>query len=225
MTQALLTSDREFLSNLLRAGPLGISELCSKEGVTATAIRQRLQRLEGRGLVARRAVRAERGRPHHLYEVTESGRRELGQNYAELATLLWGELQQIEEEPIRRRILGRIQQAMVEQFRDRVTASSPGQRMTQLASVLSERGFEVETEHHSDREGDLPILREHTCPYHEIASHDQSICELEQAVFADVIGSPLELTHCCQRGDRACEFESPRMAIPGVDSAAPAIRV
>jgi len=207
MTEPLHTGDREFLSTLLRSGPSGIVELCSKANVTATAVRQRLQRLEGKGLVERRVVRTERGRPHHVYEVTESGRRELGQNYAELARLLWDELRQIEDEPVRQRVLGRVRKAMVDQFRERVTAESPEERMSELASALNERGFQVEAERRSADPRDLPILREHTCPYHEIAAHDTTICELEQAVFADVVGSPLELTHCCQRGDRACEFE------------------
>jgi predicted ArsR family transcriptional regulator len=141
-----------------------------------------------------------------LYEATSLARRELGQNYAELATLLWDQMQRIEDEPTREQLLGRIRKAMVEQFRDRVTGASPETRLTELANALAERGFQVEAARRGDNPLDLPVLREHTCPYHEIASRDTSICELEQAVFAEVVGSPLELTHCCQRGDRMCEF-------------------
>jgi predicted ArsR family transcriptional regulator len=205
MQSSVHPGDREFLTDMLRCGQATISDLCQKTGVTATAVRQRLQRLQAAGLVERRSVRTDRGRPHHLYDVTAAGRRELGQNYAELAILLWDELRQIEDEPLRRRVLARVEQAMVDQFRRRVTGDSPQLRMKQLATVLSERGFPIEMD--QPQADGLPVLREHSCPYHEIASQDSSICELEQAVFAQVVGSPLELTQCCQRGDRVCEFE------------------
>lgn len=222
MSPALHPGDREFLATLMRLGSSGIAELCSASNVTATAVRQRLQRLQALGYVQRRAVPADRGRPHHMYEATDTARRELGQNYAELATLLWEEMQQIEDGPTRERLLGRVRKAMVEQFRDRVTAATPKERMTELASALNERGFQVEATARSGDPQDLPVLREHTCPYHEIASQDSSICELEQAVFAEVVGSPLELTHCCQRGDRVCEFDP---AIPKSGMVHPTVRV
>ncbi|MBX3442792.1 MAG: MarR family transcriptional regulator [Planctomyces sp.] len=207
MLQSLHSGDQEFLSSLLRSGPSGISDLCSRLNVTATAVRQRLQRLQALGLVERVTVRADRGRPHHVYDVSAAGRGQLSQSYADLATLLWDELQNIEEEPVRTRVLGRIRQAMVDQLGRRVTAEAPAERMRELATALAERGHQVEAESSRGAVWELPVLREHACPYHEIASRDSSICELEQAVFAEVIGSPLELTHCCQRGDRVCEFE------------------
>jgi predicted ArsR family transcriptional regulator len=225
MSPALHPGDRDLLAILMRLGPSGIAELCTASNVTATAVRQRLQRLQALGFVQRRAVPADRGRPHHVYEATDTARRELGQNYAELATLLWEEMRQIEDAPTRERLLGRVRKAMVEQFRGRVTASSPRERMTELATALNERGFQVEAASRAGDPEDLPVLREHTCPYHEIASQDTSICELEQAVFAEVVGSPLELTHCCQRGDRVCEFDPGAKSIPNSGMAHSAVRV
>lgn len=225
MVPTLHPGDRDFLATLLRCGPSGITELCSALHVTATAVRQRLQRLQALGLVQRRSAPTDRGRPHHLYEATDLARRELGQNYAELATLLWEQMRQIEDEPTRERVMGRIRTAMVEQFRQRVTAVSPEDRMTELARALTERGFQVETARRTDDPLELPVLREHTCPYHEIASQDTSICELEQAVFAEVLGAPLELTHCFQRGDRVCEFDPAPKSIPNSEMDRAAVRV
>jgi predicted ArsR family transcriptional regulator len=208
MVSALLSGDREFLSVVARCGPASIATLCEAAGVTPTAVRQRLQRLEGRELIVRKAVRADRGRPHHVYEITDAGRRELGHNYTDLAVMLWDELRQIEEEPIRQRVLDRIRKAMVSQYSQQVTGDSPAERLGELAAALAERGFPVESGRKESSLLDLPVLREHACPYHEIAAHDATICELEQSVFSEVVGSKLELTHCCQRGDRMCEFEA-----------------
>ena len=103
MRLALDDADLAFLRELHRLREANVQELCAALGVTATAIRQRLVRLQGRGLIARTVLRAGRGRPHHNYVVTDAGQRELGDNYSELALLLWEELQQIDEPAVLKR--------------------------------------------------------------------------------------------------------------------------
>src|ERR1700685_1272906 len=90
-------SDRQFLERLHQLGGGTVQEICADLGVTATAVRQRLLRLQASSMVARELVRAGRGRPHHVYRVTQAALCELGDNYAELAQILWRELRNIEE--------------------------------------------------------------------------------------------------------------------------------
>ena len=206
MAATLSASDQQFLQRLHRLGSATVHELCEELGVTATAVRQRLVRLETHGAVSRKTVHHGRGRPHHTYNVTETGLRELGDNYAELALLLWKEMKQIDEEEVRVRVLSRLRAALVERYGRVVTATEPPERVRQLAVALRERGFDVELEE-PPWTGTLPILREHNCPYHQLASRDSSICELEQSVFSDVLGAPVRLTACCQQGHSCCEFQ------------------
>jgi predicted ArsR family transcriptional regulator len=194
--------DREFLEQLHRLGSATIQQICDATGVTATAIRQRLVRLEGKGLIDRQAVREGRGRPHHVYELTTEALRSLGDNYSDLALILWKEIMQIEEPEIRKRVMGRIKDALSRRYGSRLSNRSTLQRFMELKSALSERGFSVEVDH----EGALPVLRESNCPYHELASQDSSICELEQSVFEEVLGMKIERTQCCMDGHHSCEF-------------------
>jgi predicted ArsR family transcriptional regulator len=83
--------DEQFLQQLHQAGSGTVQDLCQATGVTATAIRHRISRLQASGLIERQTVRAGRGRPHYTYHVTDAGRQQLGDNYAELALLLWDE--------------------------------------------------------------------------------------------------------------------------------------
>lgn len=203
MRSALDDGDLAFLRELHRLHEANVHDLCAALGVTATAVRQRLVRLQRQGLIDRTAVRAGRGRPHHKYVVTDLGQRELGDNYAELALLLWDELQQIEEPAVRTHVLGRMQDRMVQHYGGRLTGRTLPERMKQLRGVLHERGFLVEI----DQRGDLPVLRERHCPYHDLAARDGAICDLEQKVFEQMLGSPLVLTQCCRNGDDCCEFQ------------------
>lgn len=194
--------DREFLEQLHRLGAATIQQICDATGVTATAVRQRLVRLEGKGLVARKAVREGRGRPHHVYELTTAALRSLGDNYSDLALILWKELMQIEEPEVRERVMNRIKVALSRRYGTQMQNRSPLQRFLELKAALCERGFSVEV----DDNGKLPVLRESNCPYHELASQDSSICELEQSVFEEVLGMKIERTQCCMDGHHSCEF-------------------
>src|SRR5579871_5929507 len=166
--------DEQVLQQLQQAGGATVQQLCEAAGVTATAIRQRLNRLQGHGLVERRLVHASRGRPHHAYYVTDAGRQQLGDNYSELATLLWDELQGIEEDSIRERVTNRIRDALVRRYGASIQGHSFVERLGELGRSLSEHGFRVEV----DLKGALPVLRETNCPYHELAQRDSGICEL-----------------------------------------------
>ena len=204
MRATLESSDRQFLERLHRLGSATVQEICGELGVTATAVRQRLNRLQGAGLVSRITVRAGRGRPHHAYRVTEAGQRDLGDNYADLAMILWRELHAIEEPEVRERIIHRIEDALVQQLGNGVGGATVAERLGRLGAAMAGRGYDVET----DFTGTLPVLRENNCPYLELASSDPGICELEQNVFRRVLGTDVTLTHCCLEGHTCCEFQA-----------------
>jgi predicted ArsR family transcriptional regulator len=201
--QPLDDGDLQFLQLLRAQRDATITELCAAAGVTATAIRQRLTRLQTRGLVARVTIRSGRGRPFHQYQLTDAGYRELGDNYAELALLLWDSVRKIEDASTRTRVLERIREQLAQRYGSGVSGETVEQRMTGLQRTLAARGFQMEV---SERNG-LPLLREHHCPYHELAEADAGICELEQQVYEAVLGVPLVLTQCCRQGQGVCEFQ------------------
>ncbi len=205
MQATLAFADRQFLEQIHRLGTATIQELCAATGVTATAVRQRLTRLEAMGCVRRDLVRHGRGRPHNRYTVTEAALRQLGDNYAGLAMLLWRVLTHIEDERLRQEMLGRLRTALVEEYSASVSGPTVLERMRQLQQALSGRGFDVDLQPASGS-GSLPILRENNCPWHDLASRDAAICDLEQAVFSDVVGTKVELTTCCRDGHSCCEF-------------------
>lgn len=195
-------NDRTFLEQLSQLGAATVPEICDLLGVTATAVRQKLVRLHSLGMVDRELVRAGRGRPHHTYSVSQAGSRELGDNYSELAAILWNELQVIEDPAVRGLLLNRIQEALVQRYGENVDGETVQERMRQLKSSLHDRGFDVEV----DETGPLPILREKNCPYLELAQHDPRICEMEQLVYEKILGSSVSLAKSCLEGHNCCEF-------------------
>lgn len=209
MRTAFEQSDGEFLAELHRLGPRTVHDICSAVGVTATAVRQRLLRLQGNGLVERSLVRAGRGRPHYVYRVTDDALRQLGDNYNDLALILWREIRAIPDPQIRESISTRVREALVARLGKHAEGGLE-QRVRQLGEALVNRGYDVEI----TGSGDLPILRENNCPYQELAEEDRAICGLEREVFEQSLGAEVRLTHCCLDGHHCCDFEVGHRKVP-----------
>lgn len=207
MTDSLTTADREFLAGLQKSGPQCVKQLCESQGVTPNAIRHRLNRLLAAGLIEKKSVQADRGRPFHEYGITRSGRRTFGDDYATLAKLLWHELNGIEDRNVRERMISRLRQSLVDRYQAETPADSLPERFNQLQQALDREGFEVGIDQRESADRLLPVLREYTCPYNDLAAEDRSICDLEQSVFQEVLGVPVALTQCCHDGHSCCEFE------------------
>lgn len=195
-------SDTPLIDLLRKVETASIGQLVDQLGVTATAVRQRLTRLMDEGLVRREEVASTgRGRPSHRYSLTEKGLRSAGDNYADLAEVLWAEIRAIEDPDIRTGLLKRIAMQLAAR-----AGELPGEtledKMQQLAALMGERQvpFEVDTS------GDLPVLTAVACPYPELVEQDKSICAMEKMLFSEVLGQSVRLTDCRPSGSASCSF-------------------
>lgn len=204
MQPVLAESDREFLLILRQLNSATVPQLCSAMEVTATAVRQRLARLQDWGLVERVTIRHGRGRPHHQYCLSESGKAAFGNNYGELAMLLWSELQKIPNTEVREHVLSQLRSKFVNRMGGHVPENTLDERLNDLQNRLESRGFSVEVERRQDG---TTVIREHHCPYHDLAVADPAVCAFEQQVFEQVLGHPLQLIQSCRSGAACCEFQ------------------
>lgn len=199
-------SDREFLRTLQKLQPVTVRELCEVLDVTATAVRQKLTRMQAEGLIWREVSRQERGRPRHDYRLTATAVKYLGDDHAEIAAILWQEIMRIPDAVVRLTLLRSIRESLITRFGTSAPEGSVASRLAEMCAKLGTHGFDIDFDLQTET-GQLPILREHNCPYHEIASTDKSICELEQSVFSALLGVPVELSSCRLDGHRCCEFQ------------------
>jgi predicted ArsR family transcriptional regulator len=202
---------------------LGVSELSDALGVTATAVRQRLTRLMEVGFVVRERSEASgvagRGRPSHVYRLSEAGRQLGGDNFRDLAMVLWREVRRIEEPTVRRGLLSRIGRSLADVCRARngafEAAESPVSRLAVAAAVLREQNIACEctaggTTQHGCETGaageQLAVLTTHTCPYPQLAEADRGICAAERVMLEALVEAPVRLAECRLDGDACCRF-------------------
>lgn len=206
MHPELLAADSAVLDLLRRSESLSIGDLAESMQVTATAVRQRLNRLMGLGLVQRSIQRAGRGRPSHRYELTEDGRRRTGSNFADLAIVLWEEIRQVRDPEIRRGLLQRISARLASFYANQVGGKDRGERMEAVAALFRERRIPFEVQH----ERELPVLNVLACPYPDLAEQDRSICAMERMLISELVGEAMQLTSCRLDGGTCCRFEPSR---------------
>jgi predicted ArsR family transcriptional regulator len=198
------TSDTRLLELMRQTGPMSIAELATQTSVTATAVRQRLNRLMAQGLVEREAARVGRGRPSHRYSLSEKALRQVGNNYGDLAIMLWDEIRAVKDPEVRRGLFQRLAGAMARFYAGRVKGSTLADRMESLKDLFSDRRVPMEVR----SDGELPVLTVVDCPYPELAEKDRGICAVEKMLFAELLASPLKLSQCRLEGHPCCQFET-----------------
>lgn len=195
-------SDGRLLDLLRAGGPLSVAELAEQTGVTPTAVRQRLMRLMAQGLVQREALRNGRGRPRHVYRLTEQGLRLTGSNFADLALALWREIGLTGDEERRRETVRRVARTLAAEYAGQIQGTTTAERMRSLCELLAKRRipFSVRNVAH-----DL-VMTAHACPYPKLAEQDRSVCAMEEMLFSELLGQKVELTDCHLNGAEECRF-------------------
>jgi predicted ArsR family transcriptional regulator len=208
--------DQLVLDLLRREEGLSIQNLMDRLEVTATAIRQRVDRLEEAGYIERRKLVFGRGRPSFCYYLTDKGWRQAGVSYRDLAIALWGMIQGVESPEIKSQMVNGVGERLGEMYRTMLPSASLEDRMRILAGLLSDRKVPSGL---TPGPTDLPVLEVHACPYPDLVgeSHDRSACHLEQIALSTALGHPVELSKCRLDGHGCCQF-TPR-AVPSQDSA------
>ncbi len=205
---SLRQADRDLLDVLRREGALRITDLGEALGVTANAVRTRLNRLMEAGLVERQSFRPNtvdgRGRPFHAYRLSEAGRRRTGSNFSDLAVALWEEVRAIRDPEIRQGLFQRLTHRLAGWYSSEIDGNSPMERMQSVVQLLDCRDVPFMVK---KNENDLPVLTALGCPYNELAEQDRSICSLEKMLFSELVGHPLKLGQCRLDGANCCTFE------------------
>jgi predicted ArsR family transcriptional regulator len=203
ITSFVAFSDLAILDMLRKREAMTVVQFAEELQVTATAVRQRLNRLMSQELIERTATRHGRGRPMHCYRLTPKGLRKSGSNFADLAMALWQEVRLIRDPEVQRGLLQRIAKRMAVMYADTIDGKTLEQKLLALADLFGDRRIPLEL----DQSGTLPVLKAVTCPYPELADQDRSICAMERMLFAEVLGTEVRLAGCRLEGQPVCTFE------------------
>ena len=205
--------DQAVLDLLRRGEGLTVQELIERLQVTATAVRQRLDRLVHVEFIERRKVVAGRGRPQFRYFLTSLGMRYASASYASLALALWQEVIELPNQAMRQRILRKVGRRMGTELRVQMPENATlSERMNAVAGMLTHHRVPAAV----DEAGELPVLQVHACPYPELSGQDghRSLCELEQEMLSEAVGQAMHLDSCRLDGHLMCLYRPVMTPVP-----------
>ena len=196
------TADADVLNLLTDSGPLAISGIGQHLAVTRTAVHERLLRLTAEGLVDRELVRGGRGRPSYRYLLSPKARKLAGNNFADLAAVLWQEVLCIEDSRRPQRIVRRIAGALKALYANAIHGTTLKARMESLRELLQKRRVRCDV----DTRSRDPTFTLRDCPYLDLADVDSTICQVETMLFSQLLGNEVVLSQCRLDGHACCQF-------------------
>ncbi len=191
------------LEHLQKSGSASIKDLEVVLGVTTTAVRQHLNTLQAEGYIERRRVPGGVGRPHYAYTLTGKSQELFGCHCDDLALTLLEEVFLLEGSERTELLLGRVGNRLATQYANDVRSTVLQDRVEELAGALYERGVIADVSKQSD---DTIVLHTYNCPYHELAQDHREICEMDQKMIRQVLGSDVNLSECMMDGHGSCTF-------------------
>ena len=196
-------STRETILRTLRSqGKCTVKDLAKAAKVSPVSVRHHLSNLEAENLVAVEEVRHGVGRPRHIFSLTEDALELFPARYYRLANRLLGEMKDSLPEGSVDAMFSHIADELVEQFRQQLEGLPLEARMTRLAELLKDEGFEIEVEF-----GDGQVLiKEMTCPYLHVGREHPEVCLVDRQLIAAALELPVERISWLLEGDRHCTY-------------------
>ncbi|MGA9193284.1 MAG: ArsR family transcriptional regulator [Anaerolineales bacterium] len=196
-------STRQTILRTLRSqGKCTVKDLAKAAKVSPVSVRHHLSNLEAENLVAVEEVRHGVGRPRHIFSLTEDALELFPARYYRLANRLLGEMKDSLPEGSVNAMFSHIADELVEQFRQQLEGLPLEARMTRLAELLKDEGFEIEVEF-----GDGQVLiKEMTCPYLHVGREHPEVCLVDRQLIAAALELPVERISWLLEGDRHCTY-------------------
>ncbi len=193
---------KEILDHLRSRSQATIKELGRTLGLTSTGIRQHLTVLERDGLVEAHEKRGHVGRPALVYALTEQGDSLYPKQYDQLANLLLEEVREVAGAEGLQNLLRRVATRLAEPHIERLQEQPLAERVSEATTIIQERGCLADF---TSENGDW-LIRQHTCPFPNVARQNSSVCALDVEFVRQLVGADARLTKSLLRGDDSCTY-------------------
>jgi iron-sulfur cluster biosynthesis transcriptional regulator SufR len=184
------------------------NELADALDISSMGVRQHLAILEGEALVEHQREKQQRGRPTHLYHLTEKAHNLFPKTYASFAVNLLHEVEKFNGAGFINRVFRSRMKSQTETYKERLDGKNLDERVKELAQMRSEEGYMAEVV----EEADAYVLIEHNCPIATIAEEYPHVCNTELALFRQSLGAKLIREDHLIDGCHRCSYRIPKDA-------------
>ena len=183
-----------------------VNQLKEALKISAMGIRQHLLILEEEGLVKYYIEKQERGRPHHIYSLTDGASSLFPTTYANFAVGLMNEVAKFNGPGFINKIFRSRMKSQLQMYKERLDGKELIDRIKELARIRDEEGYMARFE---EDENDY-VLTEHNCPIVAIAQEYPHICEIELGLFRQSLETKVYRVDHLMQGSHKCCYRIPK---------------
>lgn len=185
---------------------MSVSQLTDALHISAMGVRQHLAILEKEGLVEYYREKQERGRPHHLYRLTDEAGSLFPTTYANFAVGLLHEVARFNGPGFINKVFRGRMKAQLQTYQQRLEGKNLLERVKELARIRDEEGYMARFD---ENDTDY-VLIEHNCPIAVIAEEYPHVCEIELALFRQSLGTKVYRVEHLMQGSHRCCYRIPK---------------
>lgn len=209
LSELFSDSQAQILLAIKQTGEVTAADLAESVGLAITTVRQHLNRLQDQGLLEHRPEPRGRGRPTHVYRLSDRAERLFPSIDATMLNRLLDFLSREGHHRAIDAFFREFWDERTQEFRQRLEQADGTDlavRLDILDDFLTEQGFMPEIE---QEDGEVTI-RECNCPLSEAVESTRLPCRLEAEFLELVVGQPLERVSYMPDGHKSCTYQFSR---------------
>lgn len=183
-----------------------LDELAAHLGITKTAAKEHLIKIDGLGFLTYQDKKGAIGRPRRHYLLSDQGNEAFPRQYSWLSNVL---LEFLTEEigsqktaKMMESLAGRVVESMKGRFRE---PQSSAQMLAEITKALNELGYRAVLKQSDLRKG--AIIDATNCVYHSVAKTHPELCRFDVKFIEKASGGlNVKLESCIARGGEVCRF-------------------
>ena len=183
-----------------------VGQLTDALHISQMGVRQHLAILEAERLVEHYQEKQGRGRPPHVYQLTDEANSLFPTTYANFAIGLMHEVAKFNGPGFINKVFRERMKAQLKTYQLRLEGKTLSERVKELARIRDEEGYMARF----DENEDDYVLIEHNCPIAVIAEEYPHVCEIELALFRQSLGAKIVREEHLMQGSHRCCYRIPK---------------
>lgn len=204
--KSLHENQRRILDFLLgHAEGATLEELADHLGVTKTAAKEHVIKLQNYAYISFTDTRGEVGRPKRRYHLSPEGQEAFPKQYSWLSNVL---LELLAEDMgtegvsrLMRKLAGSVASSMKDRFKDK---ASSAELLSEVVKALNDLGYRAVLKQSDLRKG--AVIEATNCVYHTVAKRHPVLCQFDVKFIQNATGMDAKLESCIAKGGTVCRF-------------------
>jgi predicted ArsR family transcriptional regulator len=181
-----------------------LDDLCAHLGVTRTAAKEHLLKLDHLGFITFKDTRGAVGRPKRVYFLSDSGHEVFPRQYSWLSNVLLELLAQDMGPSMLTKIMKDLGKKVAASMQTRFQGKENAVLLNEIKTAMNELGYRSSLKQSDLRKG--AILEATNCVYHSVAKAHPELCQFDIQFLESATGMKVKLESCIARGGAVCRF-------------------